>query len=129
LGFLIFNMANKGFQKDDEQNRHHCLAFIIAIVVAALLSALFASSGFSRTQQPHEIILEGRINPNVAPAPSLARLPGLGFTRAGAIEAYRSSFSGQQDDKQAFRDCNDLDKVKGIGPKTVQNISQWLKFE
>ena len=121
-------MANKGFQKDDEQNRHHCLAFIIAIVVAALLSALFASSGFSRTQ-PHEIILEGRINPNVAPAPSLARLPGLGFTRAGAIEAYRSSFSGQQDDKQAFRDCNDLDKVKGIGPKTVQNISQWLKFE
>jgi len=122
-------MVNKGFQKDDEQNRLHSLAFIIAIVVAALLSALFASSGFSRTQQPHEIILEGRINPNVAPASSLARLPGLGFTRAGAIVDYRSSFSGQQDDKQAFGDCNDLDKVKGIGPKTVQNISQWLKFE
>ena len=121
-------MANKGFQKDDEQNRHHCLAFIIAIVVAALLSALFASSGFSRTQQPHEIILEGRINPNVAPAPSLARLPGVGLTRAGAIVGYRNSFE-QQSDRQAFVDCNDLDKVKGIGPKTVQNISPWLKFE
>lgn len=122
-------MVNKGFQKNDEQNRLHCLAFIIAIAAATLLSAFFASSGFSSTQQPHEIILEGRINPNVAPVPSLARLPGLGFTRAGAIEDYRSSFSGQQDDKQAFGDCNDLDKVKGIGPKTVQNISQWLKFE
>ena len=122
-------MANKGFQKDDEQDRLHCLAFIIAIVVATLLSALFASSGFSRTQGPREIILEGRINTNVAPATSLARLPGVGVTRAGAIVAYRSSFSGQQDDKQAFWDCNDLDKVKGIGPKTVQNISRWLKFE
>jgi len=121
-------MVNKDFQKDDEQNRLHCLAFIIAIAAAMLLSALFASSGFSRTQL-HEIILEGRINPNAAPVPSLARLPGLGVTRAGAIVDYRSSFSGQQDDKQAFRDCNDLDKVKGIGPKTVQNINQWLKFE
>lgn len=121
-------MANNGFQKDDEQNQLHCLAFIIAIAVAMLLSAVFASSGFSRTQQ-HEIILEGRINPNVAPVPSLARLPGLGVTRAEAIIDYRSSFSGQQDDKQAFGDCSDLDKVKGIGPKTVQNISQWLKFE
>ncbi len=122
-------MANNGFQKNDEQNRLHCLAFIIAIAAAMFLSAVFASSGFSRTQPPHEIILEGRINPNVAPAPSLARLPGLGVTRAGAIVDYRSSFSGQQDDKQAFGDYSDLDKVKGIGPKTVQNISQWLKFE
>jgi DNA uptake protein ComE-like DNA-binding protein len=122
-------MANKGFQKDDEQNRFHSLAFIIAIVVATLLSAFFASSGFSRTQQRCEMTLEGRINPNAAPDISLARLPGVGLTRAKAIVDYRSSFSGQQDDKQAFSDCNDLDKVKGIGPKTVQNISQWLKFK
>ena len=116
-------------EKNDKQDQFNCLAFIIATVVAALLSTLFASSGFSRTQQRCGIILEGRINPNVTPAASLARLPGLGVTKAGAIVAYRSSFSGQQDDKQAFVDCNDLDKVKGIGPKTVQNISQWLKFE
>ena len=122
-------MVNKGFQKDDVQNRLHSLAFIIAIVVATLFSAFFASSGFSRLQVPHEIILEGRINPNAAPDASLARLSGVGFTRAKAIVDYRNGFSGQQDDKQAFRDYNDLDKVKGIGPKTIQNISQWLKFE
>ena len=116
-------------EKNDKQDQFYYLAFIIAIVVAMFLSAFFASSGFSRTQQRCEIILEGRINPNVAPASSLARLPGVGITLAGAIVAYRSSFSGQQDDKQAFRDCNDLDNVKGIGQKTVQNISQWLKFE
>ena len=122
-------MANESFQKDDVQNTVYHFSFIVAVIVCVLLSAFFAAQGFSRTQQRCEIILEGRINPNVAPAASLARLPGLGFTRAGAIVDYRSSFSGQQDDKQAFRDCNDLDKVKGIGPKTVQNISQWLKFE
>ena len=116
-------------EKNDEQNTVYRLSFIVAVIVCVLLSAFFASSGFSKTQQKCEIILEGRINPNVAPASSLARLPGVGITRAGAIVDYRSSFSGQRDDKQAFVDCNDLDKVKGIGPKTVQHISRWLKFE
>jgi DNA uptake protein ComE-like DNA-binding protein len=28
-----------------------------------------------------------------------------------------------------FRICEDLEKVKGIGPKTAEGICEWLKFE
>jgi len=69
--------------------------------------------------------LDDHINPNTAPLESLVRLPGLGVTRAAAIVAYRDN----QVSGPAFRDLNDLKKVKGIGPQTAQNAGQWLKFE
>ncbi|UCF44481.1 MAG: helix-hairpin-helix domain-containing protein [Planctomycetota bacterium] len=58
---------------------------------------------------------------------SLVRLPGIGAVRTAAIVAYRENFGSA--DNPAFRDCNDLQKVHGIGPKTAQNICQWLRFE
>lgn len=72
--------------------------------------------------------MEGRINPNEAPIESLVRLPGLGIGRAGAIVAYRED-ANREGGKPAFQDCDDLEKVRGIGPKTVQDISEWLKFD
>ena len=59
----------------------------------------------------------------------MVRLRGIGFSRARAIVAYRKDFSGKGGNSPAFRNCDDLQKVKGIGPKTVQSISEWLKFE
>ncbi|MHC4593515.1 MAG: ComEA family DNA-binding protein [Planctomycetota bacterium] len=78
-----------------------------------------------------EVELENRINPNDAPVASLVRLPSIGMVRAGAIVAYReqSQFTGKDGNCQPFRSCDDLQKVSGIGPKTVQNINEWLKFE
>ena len=69
--------------------------------------------------------LDGRINPNDASAESLARLPGLGPARAGAIVAYRQDCP----DSRAFGDGKDLQNVSGIGPKTVESIDDWIKFE
>lgn len=68
---------------------------------------------------------ESRINPNNASAESLARLPGLGPGRAGAIVAYRDSHR----DSPAFRDSEDLQNVRGIGPGTVVRIDDWIEFE
>lgn len=113
-------------QSNSEQSRIQSLAFVIAAGIAVCVAAGFTLSSFSAEQQ-REIQLQGRINPNDAPPASLMRLPGIGTTRAGAIVAYRQSFS--KSDNQAFRNCDDLQNVKGIGPKTVQNICQWLKFE
>jgi len=76
-----------------------------------------------------EIELGDRINPNTAPLESLVRLPGLGVTRAAAIVAYRENLKGKEVRDPAFRDLNDLKKVKGIGPQTARNAGQWLKFE
>lgn len=110
------------------QKRIQSFAFVISVCVAVCFSLGFVSE-FVGTGQTCEIELESRINPNDASIASLVRLPGLGVGRAGAIVAYRESFSGKDGGSPAFRNCNDLQKVRGIGPKTVQNISEWLKFE
>jgi len=112
-----------------EQNRIRAFAFVIAASVSVLLSVYFLASGLPGLRQTSEIRLESRINPNKAPPASLVRLPGIGVGRAGAIVAYRESFSEKNGGKPAFRNCEDLQKVKGIGPKTAKSISKWLKFE
>jgi DNA uptake protein ComE-like DNA-binding protein len=58
---------------------------------------------------------------------SLRRLPGIGDGRARKIVAYRESFS--RENGKAFRNCDDLQKVKGIGPETAKDICEWLRFE
>jgi len=42
---------------------------------------------------------------------------------------YRKHFSEKNGNCRAFETTDDLQKVKGIGPKTVKTISKWLKFE
>jgi competence protein ComEA len=80
------------------------------------------------SSQP-ESRLQNRINPNDASIENLMRLPGLGVGRAGAIVAYRENFIKKTGKSLAFEDCNDLLRVSGIGPKTVQGIREWLEFE
>lgn len=113
------------------QNSIQSFAFVISVCVAVCLAWSSASdSGESRTVSgQREIGLDNRINPNTAPLESLVRLPGLGVTRAAAIVAYRENLKGKEVSDPAFRDLNDLKKVKGIGPQTAQNTGQWLKFE
>ena len=116
-------------QSDTGQKKIQSFAFCLAVSVCVLFSVCFVISGLAGLWQSCEIELDERINPNVAPVTSLVRLPGIGIGRAGAIVAYRENFSERNSNKPAFQNCDDLQKVKGIGPKTVQNISQWLKFE
>jgi competence ComEA-like helix-hairpin-helix protein len=110
------------------QNRIQSFAFVISVCLAVCCSFGFISRP-ERDLGRFEIELEGRINPNDAPIESLIRLPGLGVGRAGAIVAYRENFNEKNSGSRAFRNYNDLQKVKGIGPKTVQNISEWLRFD
>jgi len=60
---------------------------------------------------------------------SMVRLAGIGPARATAIAAYRDSFGEKDGQGGAFRDCSDLQKVYGIGPKTAESMSEWLRFE
>lgn len=111
------------------QNRIQAFVFVIGASVCVLFSICFAISSFARSEQPCGIELDERINPNSAPLGSLVRLPGIGISRAGAIVAYRENFIEEGGNGPAFRNCEDLQKVKGIGPKTIESIKQWLKFE
>ncbi len=125
---LWFEEATQYNMKEAGQKRIQSFAFVISVCVAVCVS-LGLISEFVGAGQACEIKLESRINPNYAPVESLVRLPGIGVGRAGAIVAYRENFGGKDGESPAFRNCNDLQRVRGIGPKTVQNISEWLKFE
>ena len=127
-------MNNKSYlsqqlRTDARQNRIQSFAFVISVSVCVCFSIAFATSSLSRSQQSCEIKLQGRVNPNNAPLASLVRLSGIGISRASAIVAYRRDFARQNAGRAAFEIADDLQKVRGIGPKTVQNISRWLKFE
>lgn len=72
--------------------------------------------------------LLSRVNPNTASVASLARLPGIGLARASAIVAYRTQFRAETGRETAFQRPDDLQRIRGIGPKTVQEIATWLDF-
>ena len=110
------------------QKNIQSFSFILSVCAAFFFCLGFVSE-FIGSGQSCEIKLESRINPNYASIESLVRLPGIGLSRAGAIVAYREKFSNANGENPVFQSSNDLQKVRGIGPKTVQNIGEWLKFE
>jgi competence ComEA-like helix-hairpin-helix protein len=124
-------MAADNFEqlKQAKQNRIQSFAFVIGASICVLFCIGFAASTLADLRPSREFELEGRINPNNAPLASLVRLPGIGLGRAEAIMAYRKDFSLKNSNRPAFRNCDDLQKVKGIGPKTVQNVNERLRFE
>lgn len=109
-------------------NKIQHLSFVIAVGLAFALCLCFMSSGTVTGQSTNTAELEHRINPNIAPPESLARLPGIGITRAQAIVTYREDFQRNSQDNSAFQNCDDLRKVKGIGPVTARNMCEYLKF-
>ncbi|MBA7695031.1 hypothetical protein ES703_103648 [subsurface metagenome] len=113
---------------DAGQSRVQFFAFVIAVFIAVVFSGCFTARCL-RSERPDAVELESRINPNNASTASLVRLPQIGPSRAAAIIAYRESISRDDSSRAAFRSCDDLQKVKGIGPKTVENLRKWLKFE
>ena len=110
------------------QKNIQSFAFVLSVCAAFCFCLDFVSE-FVGTGQSCEIELESRLNPNYAPIESLIRLPGIGLSRAEAIVAYREKFGDADGGNPVFQSSNDLQKVRGIGPKTVQNIGEWLKFE
>ncbi|MFH1370951.1 MAG: helix-hairpin-helix domain-containing protein [Planctomycetota bacterium] len=109
-------------------NRIPLLAFVIAAALAVVLCLCFTLPLAVAGAPAETVKLEHKINPNDAPPESLARLPGIGRTRAQAIVAYREDVQRSGNGNLAFQNCDDLKNVKGIGPVTAKNICDWLKF-
>ena len=74
--------------------------------------------------------LKDKINPNTASWASLARLPGIGETRARYIISYRKIFKQTYGSNAvAFTSSNDMIKVKNVGPVIVDQIEEYLIFD
>jgi competence ComEA-like helix-hairpin-helix protein len=103
-------------------------AFVIGAGACVILCSLFVASDSLGSRGAHEIELPDRINPNEALVGSLVRLPGIGMGRAWAIVSYREA-AFREGKRPAFGNSSDLQDVRGIGPKTVEKIGEWLEFE
>ncbi|MBI4223818.1 MAG: helix-hairpin-helix domain-containing protein [Deltaproteobacteria bacterium] len=69
---------------------------------------------------PHEKILLGyKLDINRLSQKDLEVLPGIGPATAGKIAAFRR-------DHGPFRNLEEMDKVRGIGPKTIQTLKPYL---
>jgi competence protein ComEA len=64
---------------------------------------------------PRKPALTSKLNVNTATAPELELLPGIGPALAGRIIEDREA-------NGPFKSVDDLDRVKGIGPKTLDRI-------
>lgn len=92
----------------------------------AISDAPDGSDPHSGTQNP----LSGDANlidPNLAGWPELMRLPGIGEVTAKRIVEYREQHD-QGSGLPVFNSAEDMARVRGIGPKTVEAIKPFLTF-
>jgi competence ComEA-like helix-hairpin-helix protein len=104
------------------------LGFMVGAGLSLVLALCLVIATFGRGEG-NTIKLTGRVNPNTASPASLARLPGIGLTRAQAIVAYRARIREETGREAIFGCPEDLRAIAGIGPKTVDNMASWLEFD
>jgi DNA uptake protein ComE-like DNA-binding protein len=106
-----------------------CVSLMVGLSACLLLALGFAVES-SHDCAPHLPVHDGeKINPNDAPVASLMRLPRIGLTRARAISACRDSFVRQGRRGPAFARAEDLQQVRGIGPRTAAELRSCLQFD
>jgi len=116
------------YGQSESQSSEKSFAFVIAGCAAVLISIGFVLLARGPNKQTGDVHFVSKINPNKASVASLVRLPGVGPVRAKDIVAYRQRITNSSGNV-AFQEPNDLQNVKGIGPKTVEKIEMWLKFD
>ncbi|AQT68669.1 ComE operon protein 1 [Anaerohalosphaera lusitana] len=94
---------------------------LAACVVGAVLGGLFFAQCVIVAGGGTPVV-EDRIDVNAADAESLVRLPGIGPSKAEAIVEYR-------EEARKFERVEDMEDVKGIGPKTVEKLRPFLRFD
>ena len=95
-----------------------------AVALAAWLLLAGGPGAASHHAEPVRPRPEWRIEPNTASAAELQLLPRIGPALAEAIVSYRREVAAP-----AFRTPDDLARVRGIGPRTVERIAPLLRFD
>ncbi|ARN55905.1 ComEA family DNA-binding protein [Sedimentisphaera salicampi] len=91
--------------------------FALIVIIAGILLSFAGAAGSSE----RSIDIYSKVHPQTAPKASLVRLPGIGNVLADRIIEYRK--------KQNLETLKQLDNVYGIGPVTIEKISEYTEFE
>ncbi len=90
------------------------ITYLMAVITVLLpLVGALAAAGKSLPTKP--------VNVNTASAEELTQLPGIGKSKAEAIVAYRQA--------HPFRAASELTEVKGIGPKMLEKLQNYVTVD
>jgi len=99
------------------------IAIVWAMAIGPTLSALAPPP---KTPIQHVVTT---IDPNEAPWWEFTALPRIGETLARKLTAFRQQANLQDESQPAFSSPTDLQRVRGIGPKTVRRLAPFLRFQ
>jgi DNA uptake protein ComE-like DNA-binding protein len=107
--------------RDDQTALLAAIGVLLAIELTVTAGrTLFASANVGSPDT-----VARKLDPNAAPWWELAQLPGIGEVTAKAIVAHRQTAAGRG---PVYRTVDDLQAVKGIGPKRAAGLRDHLRF-
>ena len=122
------------------RQQHYLLLFLILILLIIFSVHLYSNHLMVArgllVEKSAVVHSEFKVNPNTASWEIISLLPGIGPTKAQAIVHYRDEYIAASNKdhnnndglKSCFSNPSDLEKVSGIGPKTVELIKNNLTF-
>lgn len=100
--------------------RHLFSAFVLAISVLGFAAQANTAKETAKVETVQ--VKDVKVNVNTANAQQIAKtLNGVGIKKAEAIVAYRNQ-------NGPFKSANELMKVKGVGPATLQKNANLIAF-
>jgi len=103
---------------------HTAILLAILWIIAAFPLASIARSVHDRPPQP----TQDKLDPNDATWWQLTALPRIGESLARRMTRYRNEIGDHESTTRAFFRPDDLQRVRGIGPKTVARLAPFLRF-
>jgi competence protein ComEA len=108
------------------------LSLLVLLILVYTLIRFQVNTSQISTPQPAEgpraAELQDKLDPNTASAADLAALPNVGPAMARRIVEEREEFAKAHPGEAAYKRLEDLERVKGIGAATLENLKPYLTF-
>lgn len=112
--------------------RYHMLIaaviFVIIVVDIVIIAHRFLGTEDLELQLDAIRDLKLQLDPDIASAQALAELPGLNIRQARGIVELRNRAGNRAPGQRFYASLEDIDAVRGIGPKTLEKIGDYLYF-